>query len=140
MRIFRDLRAHNALVIPELHPDTDPDLLATHDMPADVERLLGEPLQTVGVAPADDAAAISSLHSLSLDFPESGEQLRQTTDSRTSAATEPAPSPFSVPSQQAAVAREIPQADPADEKVWVYQDPSGVLQVRDREQKQGEKL
>lgn len=137
VRIFWDLRSQNALPLPALDPETDPELLATRDMPADVERLLSEPLHSRGEQLKDAGAAAGALQSLSLDLPASGGQLGQrpapqSAAGNDSSAAEPAAAPRAVAEQQAAVPAESPAValvDPAEEKSWVYQDPAGVLQV-----------
>lgn len=129
-RIFWDLRAQNALPLPEMEPDTDSELLATLTMPADVERLLSEALHLRG----DSAAAAGALQSLSLDFSARAGQASQAaalqgTPGKESSGAEAA---AAVLAAAAAVAPESPKAahaDPAEEKSWVYQDPSGVIQV-----------
>ena len=132
VRIFRELRAHGALHLPDLSADVDPELLATREAPADVERLLSEPLQATHEheATLDDSGAVSVLRTLSLDDPTTTEESQPSAPPDLAAPASPEHvSTEAAHTDSTAGQGSASQADTGEERLWEYQDPSGNLQV-----------
>ena len=137
VRIFRSLQATSSLALPAQLRDvaeTDPELLATCEAPANVLQLLAEPLHVTSCGGVvDEAGQVvdshglgpAMKHSLDPDLPEAVGTLEGPAVDQ-----EPQPSAsLSAGPRDEALTRAVPVTAAGHEQMYSYRDPSGVMQV-----------
>lgn len=139
VRVFRSLQAASALPLPAELRDaatTDPELLATSEAPANVLKLLAEPLHvTSGDGSAEEAE--QGLHSLGLAHaaklsvdPELPEAVGTPEVPAVGQQLQPSASLPAESRRDEAAARASPAAAAGHDQIYSYKDPAGVMQVR----------